>query len=172
VLSANHPRARYSALVDFFRRLAHAYGNLGFSVKAAIVVGLGLVTTAIGVAMVVWIPADHFKSVRPQSASWWRSQPVVRGSVLVSKNALGVVLVALGVVMAVPLVPGPGLVFILMGFSLLDFPGKRNVERRLLGVPHVIRFLNEVRRRFGRPPLVLEPPQSRRQLRDSVEEKR
>jgi len=50
----------------------------------------------------------------------------------------------------------------LLGISLLDFPGKRNLERRLLGVPSVIRFLNEVRSRFGRAPLVLESSDSAR----------
>jgi hypothetical protein len=58
--------------------------------------------------------------------------------------------------MALPLVPGPGLVFILIGLSLLDFPGKRSLERRLLAVPTVLRFLNEVRQRFRRPPLLIE----------------
>jgi hypothetical protein len=54
------------------------------------------------------------------------------------------------------LVPGPGLVFILIGISLLDFPGKRSLERRLLAVPVVLRFLNEVRQRFRRPPLIID----------------
>jgi hypothetical protein len=160
--------------VDFFRRLAHAYGNLGFVVQAAIVVGLVLVTTACGVAMVVWIPPDHFISDRPRRASWWSRGPVLRSSVLVMKNVLGVILVALGMVMALPLVPGPGLVFILLGFSLLDFPGKRRIERRLLAVPSVIRFLNEVPARFGRAlPLILVRPEGGRDRADaSIEEKR
>jgi hypothetical protein len=138
--------------------VAQGYGALGFAVQAAIVVGLGVVTTAIGVAMVVWIPPDHFKSDRPQPASWWRSQPVLYGSVLVFKNAAGLVFLALGAVMALPLVPGPGLVFMLLGLSLLDFPGKRNLERRLLAIPAVIGFLNGVRARFGRSPLALDTP--------------
>ena len=142
--------------MDFFKRVAYAYGSLGLVVQVSIVVGLTLITTGFGVAMVVWIPADHFKSGRPEPASWWRSQPLLRGSGMLLKNAVGAVFVVLGFVMALPLVPGPGLVFMLLGLSLLDFPGKRNAERRLLAVPSVIRFLNEVRARFGRPPLVLD----------------
>jgi hypothetical protein len=141
--------------VEFLRKLAHSYGSLGFALQAAIVVGLALVTTAIGVGMVIWIPADHFLPGRPEPTSWWRSHPVLRGGGLVIKN-----------VMALPLVPGPGFVFILLGLSLLDFPGKRNLERRLLGVPSVVRFLNEVRGRFGRAPLVLESPDSARRPGD------
>ena len=62
-----------------------------------------------------------------------------------------------GLVMALPLVPGPGLVFILVALSLLDFPGKRVLEAKLLGRPAVLQFMNNMRRRFGRPPLVIAP---------------
>ena len=144
--------------MEYLRRVAQVYGSLGFAVQAAIVIGVAILTTAIGIAMVVWIPADHFKSDRPQPTSWWRSQPVLYGSVVVLKNAAGLVFLALGVVMALPLVPGPGLVFMLLGLSLLDFPGKRTMEKRLLAVPAVIGFLNGVRARFGRLPLVLDAP--------------
>jgi len=147
--------------VEFLRRLAEDYGGVGLAVQAAIVAGTAVLTTAIGIAMVVWIPPDHFRSDRPQPTSWWRSQPVLYGSVLVLKNAAGFVVFALGAVMALPLVPGPGLVFMLLGLSLLDFPGKRNLERRLLAIPAVIGFLNGVRGRFGRSPLVLDAPGQR-----------
>ena len=145
-------------MLEFFKSLAYAYGSLGLVVQASIVVGMSLVTTAFGVAMVVWIPPDHFKSQKKEPASWWKSHPLLRGSGLLLKNVVGEVFFVLGFVMALPLVPGPGLVFMLLGLSLLDFPGKRNAERRLLAVPSVIRFLNEVRFRFGRAPLALDEP--------------
>ena len=113
-------------------------------------------------AIVLWIPPDHFTSGRREADSSRRRHPIFRWTALAIRNAFGVVLVALGAVMALPLVPGPGLVFILLGFSLTDFPGKRRIERRLLGVPSVIRFLNEVRARFGRAPLVLDNARDRR----------
>ena len=144
--------------MDFLRRVAEAYGTENLAVHAAIVLGSAVLTTALGIATVVWIPPDHFKSNRPQRTSWWRSQPVLYGGVLVFKNVTGVVFFALGAVMALPLVPGPGLVFMLLGLSLLDFPGKRNLERKLLAVPAVIGFLNRVRAWFGRSPLVLDAP--------------
>jgi hypothetical protein len=152
-----------SLTVELYRRLAHAFGPLGLAVNAAIVAGVALFTAAIGVAVVVSIPPDHFKSVQPESDSWRHRHPVLRWSMLVIRNALGLLLLALGIVMAVPLVPGPGLVFILLGVSLLDFPGKHRVERRLIRVPIVIRFLNDVRARFGRPPLVLDRPDDARE---------
>jgi hypothetical protein len=160
-----------SPVVNLVRKLLQAYGRLGFAVQAAIVIGIVVATTGIAIAMVVSIPADHFRSGRPKPASWWRGHTVLRALAFVLKNALGFVLLALGVVMAMPLVPGPGLVFILLGLSLLDFPGKRKAERRLLAVPSVIRFLNEVRARFGREPLVVDVPAAGRE-RAGIDENR
>lgn len=142
-------------VISFYRRLAHAYGDMSFATKAAAVGVLAVVTSALGVLVVVWLPADHF-SRSPDPSAAWRRHRVLRWSVLVLKNLVGLLVLPLGVVMALPLVPGPGLVFILIGLSLLDFPGKRSLERRLLAVSAVQRFLNEIRQRFNRPPFTLE----------------
>jgi hypothetical protein len=144
-------------VIDFILRLAHAYGDLGLAIQAGIVAGIALVTTALGIAMVVWMPPDYFQSVPSGPPVWWRRHRVLLGAGLLIKNALGVLFVIAGAVMAIPLVPGPGLLFMLLGFSILDFPGKRSVERRLLGVGSVLRSLNGIRARFKRPPLVLDP---------------
>jgi hypothetical protein len=37
---------------------------------------------------------------------------------------------------------------------LLEFPGKRSLERRLLARPRVLETMNRIRARLGRPPLV------------------
>jgi hypothetical protein len=142
-------------VLDFYHSLAHSYSGLSWVTKAAAILILCVVTTALGMALVVWLPADHF-SRTPGATDGWRRQPLLRWTVIVVKNAIGVVILPLGVLMALPLVPGPGLVFILLGLSLLDFPGKRSLERRLLSMPRVQRFLNEVRERFGKPPLIID----------------
>lgn len=145
-------------MIDFFRRLLSPYAKLGLALQATIVVAIILVTTAIGVAVVISIPPDHFSSKRTQPEQWWDADPLLRATVLALKNILGVILAILGFIMALPLVPGPGLVFILIGVSLIDFPGKKKAERRLLAIASVSRVLNEIRARFGRPPLVLDDP--------------
>jgi hypothetical protein len=144
----------------FYGRLARAYAALGLGLKIAIALGGVLITTAVGLAMVIWIPSNHFTVARREASRG--KHPILRFIGLLIRNTSGFVLIVLGAVMALPLVPGPGLVFILLGFSITDFPGKRRIERRLLGVPSVIGFLNNVRIRFGRPPLVLDPPTDER----------
>lgn len=69
------------------------------------------------------------------------------------KNALGAVLVVLGLVMLV--VPGQGLLTVFAALFLLDFPGKRWLQRWAISRPAVHRPVNALRRRTGRPPLEL-----------------
>jgi len=152
---------RWSPVIELILKVARAYGALGLITQAVIVAAIAIATTALGVAMVVWMPADYFHAGPASPPAWWRRHPVLLGAGLLVKNSLGALFVIAGAVMALPLVPGPGLLFMLLGFSVLDFPGKRTVERRLLGVQTVLRSLNAIRARFRRPPLLLEAPDAR-----------
>jgi hypothetical protein len=80
---------------------------------------------------------------------------VVRWSGIVIKNIVGFVLVLMGILMAIPGVPGPGVLTILFGIALLDFPGKRWLEYKIVSRPKIFRAINALRRKFDRPPLVL-----------------
>jgi hypothetical protein len=136
------------------RALVESYGELGLWARVGIVAAIALGTTAAGFTAIVLLPADHFLS-RPAPDAWWRRHRVVHWTLLLVKNVLGVIILVLGVVMLVA--PGPGLVFMLLGMSLLDFPGKRSIERKLVGRPSVMKFLNELRASFKRPPFAIEP---------------
>jgi len=69
----------------------------------------------------------------------------------VAKNALGVALLIVGLLLLV--LPGQGLLTLIAAVSLLDFPGKRQLERRLMSRPKVLHALNRFRQRAGRSPL-------------------
>jgi hypothetical protein len=147
---------QYTPVREFFGPVIDAYRGLSLGAKVALIVGIALVTTAAGMAVIVRLPAEHFLSKAP-SNTWWRRHRIIRWTVLVVKNAIGLVVVALGGVMSMPMVPGPGLVFLLLGLSLLDFPGKKKLERKLVQRPSVMRFLNDLRASFGKAPFVVEP---------------
>ena len=120
---------------------------------ADVVLGVGLFVVMLAASLlaagvvIARLPVDYFVRDGHEACSIWRR---------VGRNVLGVLLVAVGVVLSVPGVPGQGLLTILVGVLLVDFPGKRRVERKLATRPAVLRGLNRVRSRFGRPPL--EPP--------------
>jgi hypothetical protein len=67
------------------------------------------------------------------------------------RNALGVVLVALGIAML--LLPGQGLLTVLVGLLLVDFPGKQKLIRRLLARPKILGVVNKLRAHRNAPPL-------------------
>jgi hypothetical protein len=120
---------------------------------------LFVVTFAISLAVVsyilVKIPAEYFREDHPREL-WTDRHPAVRMIGISLKNLLGAILVALGIVMSIPGVPGQGILTILLGIMLLDFPGKRSLEYKLVSRPHVFKAINKLRHRFGKGSLVLE----------------
>jgi hypothetical protein len=69
----------------------------------------------------------------------------------VLRNLLGIVLALLGVAML--LLPGQGLITLLVGLLLVDFPGKQQVIRRVLGRPKILKLVNKLRARHDVAPL-------------------
>ena len=122
-------------------------------------VGIFLVTFSANLALVslilVKIPADYFQD-SGKKKFLAKQSPVVRVLAIIGKNVAGVLLVILGVLLSLPGVPGQGILTILLGIMLLDFPGRRRLERRIVGWPKVFNAINKLRRRFDKPPLVLE----------------
>jgi hypothetical protein len=122
----------------------------GLAISVALAVG----SLAIAALVVVsWSP-ERFKAGGRDDFLTTR-HPVVRALARVGKNLAGVVLVLLGLVMALPGVPGQGILTMIIGLTLLDFPGKRAFERRLVSRPFVLRQLNALRARFRRSALEL-----------------
>ena len=60
-------------------------------------------------------------------------------------------MVVVGMILALPGVPGQGLLTILIGLMLLDLPGKRRLERKIVGRPRILRTINRLRKRFRSP---------------------
>ena len=105
-------------------------------------------------ALAIMMPADHF--IRPRLQTDLASlHPVFRILARVLKNIAGIVLLVTGIVMTIPMVPGPGLLFILLGVSLMDVPGKRALTRYIVSRPLVLRPINALRARWNRPPIQL-----------------
>lgn len=124
---------------------------------AGLTIAIAMTTAAISIVIVGFvlarIPADYF--VNPEARRPIDRHPVLRVLFLIGKNVFGLFLILLGVVLSLPGVPGQGLLTILMGVALVDFPGKYRAERWLLTRPVVLRNINRLRARVGRPPLLV-----------------
>lgn len=119
-------------------------------------------TAGLSVAMIVaailtgpWIvarlPRNHFVQVAQRAGRRRRSHPAMRAALFVVKNLIGAFLVLAGGAML--FLPGQGILTILLGVALLDFPGKRRVEIALVRRKTVQRTLDWMRRRAGAAPL-------------------
>jgi hypothetical protein len=118
----------------------------------ALVSGLAFLATLLILPwIIVSIPEDYFTCSRRRPAWWGRQHPLVRWTLLLAKNLLGVVFILAGAAML--FIPGQGVVTILIGLTLTNFPGKLTLERRIVRQPTVSRSINWLRTRAGRPPL-------------------
>jgi hypothetical protein len=105
-----------------------------------------IVTAALLPTFVARLPVDYFAHdcVAPSTP---RTLPHLTLRAL--KNTVGAVLLVAGLLMLV--LPGQGLLTMLVGFVLVEFPGKRRLERAIARRPAVRAFLDDVRRRRGAP---------------------
>lgn len=101
--------------------------------------------------LIVRIPADYFCRQHHYAERARPRHPVLRVAFVALKNLIGVMLILAGVAMLV--LPGQGILTIVVGVLFVDFPGKFALERRLAGQPAVLRGLNWIRARAARPPL-------------------
>jgi hypothetical protein len=97
------------------------------------------------------LPADHFVA---SSEHGNERRTFGRLLLRIGKNLLGVVFVLAGIAMLV--LPGQGLLTILMGLLLVEFPGKRRLELALVRRPAIRSFLDRMRARKGKPPFQVD----------------
>jgi hypothetical protein len=113
------------------------------------------ISTLIAIPFIlVRLSADYFDVRVPRP--WMQDHhPILRVGGHIIKNAAGAVFVFAGFLML--FLPGQGVLTMLIGISMLDFPGKRKIEAKLIGQPTVLSVINSMRKKRGKPPLVLAP---------------
>lgn len=110
----------------------------------------------VGARVLAHMPADYFiDPERRQQKRYLAYFPtVLRPLVPLLKNLLGVVLALLGIAMLV--LPGQGLLTLLAGVMLMDFPGKFQCELWLVRRRQLRASVNWLRQRAGEPPIELD----------------
>jgi hypothetical protein len=137
----------FDAIVDGFRsHTALAGGIAALSILVILVYGVVMFLA------VSRVSSDYFVSREPSASTWRGRHPVVRFLGRAAKNVIGVGLFVVGVAMLV--LPGQGLLTIVVALMLLDFPGKRRLTTRLLRERHVRSAIDWIRAKAKQPPLV------------------
>jgi len=99
------------------------------------------------------LPTNYFvehsrpKLIPPKDAKGW--------TLRIGKNVVGAAILTAGVVML--FTPGQGVLAILLGLMLIDFPGKHALVRRLLRSGKVLAAANRWRAKFDKSPLEAPP---------------
>jgi hypothetical protein len=124
---------------------------------AAFTVAFAIASAVISVLVIGFVlarlPEDYF--VNPDARRPVDRHPVLKVVFIVLRNIVGYFLIILGVLLSLPGIPGQGVLTILMGVMLVDFPGKHAAERWLLTRRGVMTAINALRYRVGRPPLLV-----------------
>lgn len=109
-----------------------------------------LVTAVAGMLFAIYLPADYF--TRPRKV-WDQGQSAWQWAMLALKNLAGLALIVAGVLMLV--LPGQGVLTMIIGLLMLNFPGKRKFVAALIRRAKVLGSINALRSRYGKQPLAL-----------------
>lgn len=120
---------------------------------AATLLGVSLLTLIMTFVMlpilIMRLPTDYFvEGHRPQPLS---RHLAVHLFLMAIKNLIGVAFVILGILLL--FLPGQGLLTLIIGLTIMNYPGKFALERWLVLRPRVLPALNWMRVRYGQPPL-------------------
>ena len=81
---------------------------------------------------VAQIPEDYFLLSKRQTSKWQEQKPILRLVAVVGKNILGLSLIIGGLLMLI--LPGQGLLTIVTGLLLVNYPGKYKLEQKLVSI--------------------------------------
>jgi len=106
--------------------------------------------------LVSTLPEDYFTHRGRLRLSKSSQHPAIRLTIMALKNLLGALLLIAGFIML--FTPGQGMLTILFGLTIMNYPGKYQLECRIVGKPAIFNAVNAMRARQGKEPLL--PPES------------
>ena len=129
-----------------------------FADHPEVLIGMGIssififLISILGISwFIAQIPEDYFLRSKRQPSKWREQKPILRFVVMFGKNLIGLSLIIGGLLMLV--LPGQGLLTIVTGLLLVNYPGKYKLEQKLSSMPSIFRALNWIRLKANKPPL-------------------
>ncbi len=115
---------------------------------------LSLLATFLLVPVIlVRLPEDYFSFPDRHRIPWNDRHRFLRIPIFLFKNLLGLIFIVAGILMLV--LPGQGILTIIMGLIIMEFPRKYRAERWIVSQASVLRMINWIRRKSGKAALVL-----------------
>ncbi len=105
--------------------------------------------------VIIKIPYDYFYPETRQPVRTVSPYPKLNFLLTIVKNLVGGLFIIAGLAMLV--LPGQGLLTILIGMTLTNFPGKYKLEQGLVRRKSILRAMNWIRSKAHRPPIWTPP---------------
>ncbi|MEA3418249.1 MAG: PGPGW domain-containing protein [Campylobacterota bacterium] len=132
--------------------IAYVHDHEGLFLWLAIASGIGLIASVVLVPwLIVHVPSDYFSHQKRQKYQWNNQAPIAGLIFVFIKNVLGAVFVISGIVMLV--LPGQGILAIVVGILLMDFPYKYKIESWIIKRPTILKSINLLRAKAKQSPL-------------------
>jgi hypothetical protein len=126
---------------------------------SSILIGLGGLSVLIlvfSIAGMGWfiaqIPEDYFIHDKRRGKHWNKYSSQVRIAMIIFKNIFGGIMLVGGLFLLV--LPGQGLLTMIIGLFLIDYPGKFQLEQKIISIPSIFRSLNWFRAKARKPNLL------------------
>ena len=100
------------------------------------------------------IPYDYFLHDKRGISEYKDKNPIFWVITLALKNIIGYCLIMGGILMLV--LPGQGLLTILVGLMLSDYPGKFKLEKRIIKTNLILKTINWYRNKSNIPPIIFK----------------
>jgi archaellum biogenesis protein FlaJ (TadC family) len=104
--------------------------------------------------LILMIPTDYFSNPKRRKSFLITKRPLLGVILLIVKNLIGLIFLIVGFLLL--FIPGQGILTIMIGIILMNFPGKYRLERKLVQRPGVLQGINKIRKKFNRPLLGFE----------------
>lgn len=135
-------------------RLAYANGHEDLFFWLTIASSLGFIASLLFIPwLVIQIPDDYFSHKKRHQNRWEKYPPAMRYMLIMIKNLLGAIIVLAGIAMLV--LPGQGIITILLGIFFMNFPGKYKLELWIIKRPAILKSINWIRAKANHSPLIL-----------------
>jgi len=135
-----------TSILDWFRNYEVLIWWTG---AASVLMFLGSLCTI--PVILIKIPADYFASLETKSRIDVRDLSFFRILYLIFKNIVGIAFILAGLIML--LLPGQGILTIIVGMSLLNFPGKYRLVRNIIRNKTILNTINKLRSKAAKPPI-------------------
>lgn len=137
-------------LIDLFAEHKVLIGWLGL---------ISIFTFLLSLLIIPWlilrIPVDYFHHEKRYSIHSQSPHPTLRRTLTLFKNLLGCLFILAGFGML--FLPGQGILTMLIGMMMTNFPGKYRLEKKLVCKRSVHRAINWIRTAGKKPPLMVNP---------------